>query len=416
MLFDQLSALPAIPPTRLIELAHEERLAIRDTALRALGRLDDASQGVPTLLDSLNDDRARIAIYVLRRAILAMPAEKAFIMLNTVPLQRVTVAKEVIRLLGDLASEEAYRMLLTLYAREDLHRDVRIALLRALWMYLEDSETWDIMESAAQSPDVAIAKSVVRIPSDRLSPKAQQHLLAVLALLLSHTEPEVRQATLERCTSLPINDTEKVLFPKILTALASHFPDERNVAAQALFATYTGKSAPAVSQAIAVLLPRRQALQNVVLHLQGVLLSNKRLHLPTAYAVLDVLEQDALVTRLSLGIAITILPIGELVTYFTRLATNGRLHAGVLAYACTTLENPQGRTDLADFIHLEETFRSSSDERLRRLAFAALVGLARSAQGWTEECLTLQRQYRSDPSLLVADVALFTRSPLDNEE
>jgi hypothetical protein len=28
----------------------------------------------------------------------------------------------------------------------------------------------------------------------------------------------------------------------------------------------------------------------------------------------------------------------------------------------------------------------------------------------------LQRQYRNDPSLLVADAALFTRSPLDNEE
>ncbi len=412
----QLSALPAIPPTRLIELAHEERVAIRDTALRALGRLDDASQGVPTLLDSLNDDRARIAIYVLRRAILTMPVEKAFAMLNAVPLQRITVAKEVIRLLGDLASEEAYRMLLAMYGKEELHRDVRVALLRALWTHLEYSETWEVMESAAQSSDAAIAKSVARIPSDRLSSTAQQRLLAVLALLLSHPEPEVRQATLERCIFLPITDAEKVLFPKIIIALTSRFPDERNVAAQAIFATYTGRYASATGQAITTLLLRWQALQNVVLHLQRVLLANKRLHMPTAYAVLDVLEQDALATRLSIGIAITALPIEELVTYFTRLADNGRLHAGVLAYACTMLENPQGRTDPADFTHLEEALRSNSDERLRRLAFAALVGLARTAQGWTDECLALQCQYRIDPSLLVAEVALFTRSPLDNEE
>ncbi len=411
----QLAALPAVAPTRLIELAHDKRLAIRDTALRALGRLDDVSQGVPTLLDSLNDDRARIAIYVLRRAVLAMPAEKAFIMLNAVPLQRVTVAKEVIRLLGDLASEEAYRMLLTMYGKEELHRDVRVALLRALWTYLEDSETWEVIENAAQSSDAAIAKSVARIPSERLSPTAQQHLLAVLALLLSHPEPEVRQATLERCISLPITDTEKVLLPKILTALTSRFPDERNAAAQAIFATYTGKYASAVGQAVTTLLPRHRALQDAVLHLQRVLLTNKRLHMPTAYTVLDALEQDALATRLSLGIAITALPVEELVIYLTRLAANGRLHAGVLAYACTMLENPRCRTDLADFIHLEKTFRSSSDERLRRLAFAALVGLASTAQGWTEECLTLQRQYRSDLSLFVADAALFTRSPLDDE-
>ncbi|MBV9258741.1 MAG: hypothetical protein JO215_12055 [Ktedonobacteraceae bacterium] len=412
---NQLSALPAVPPTRLIELAHEKRLAIRDTALRTLGRLDDTSQGVPTLLDSLNDDRARIAIYVLRRAILTMPAEKAFTLLNTVPLQRVTVAKEVLRLLGGLAFEEAYRKLIAMCSKEELHRDVRVALLRALWTHLEYNETWEIMENAAQSTDAAIAKSVARIPSDRLSSTAQQHLLAVLALLLSHPEPEVRQVTLERCISLPITDPEKVLFPKILIVLTSRFPDERNAAALATFATYTGKYAPAVAQAITTLLPRHRALQDAVLHLQQILQSNKRLHMPTAYAVLEVLKQDAHATRLSLGLAITALPIEEFIAYFTSLATGEKLHAGTLSHACAILESHYWRTDAADFTHLEEAFRHRPDERLRPLAFAALVGLAHTAQGWTEECLALQRQYRIDPSLLVAEAALFTISPLDNE-
>src|ERR1019366_6395989 len=124
-----------------------------------------------------------------------------------------------------------------------------------------------------------VAKSVARIPADRLSLAAQQNLLVVLALLLSHAEPEVRQATLERCVSLPITDAEKILFPEMLTALASRFPDERNVAAKALFATYTGKYASAVGQAITTLLPRRRALQDVIFHFQRALLSNKRLHM-----------------------------------------------------------------------------------------------------------------------------------------
>ncbi len=412
----QLSALPAIQPTRLIELAHEERLAVRDTTLRALGRLDDPGQGVPTLLDALNDDRARIAIYVLRGAILEMPERQALSLLRDVPVQRVTVAKEVIRLLGELASQEAYRMLLAMYGREDLHRDARVALLRALWTHLEDGESWAIMEGAAQSPDAAIAKSVARIPSDRFSPAAQRRLLTVLALLLRHVEPEVRLATLERCISLPITDTDKVLFPAILTALTSRFPDEQGTAARAIFATYTGKSAPAIGQAITTLLPRRKALQNTVFYLQQALLSNKRLHIPTAYAVLAVLEQDTLATRLSIMIAITVLPIEELIAYFARLATEGTLHAGLLAYACTMLESSDARTDPAEFAHLERALRNSPDERLRRLAFAALIGLARTAQGWTQDCLTLQQQYRSDSSPLVAEFALFTISPLDYEE
>ena len=411
----QLSALPAIPPTRLIKLASDERLAIRDTALRALGRLDDTGQSVPTLLDSLNDDRARIAIYVLRRTLLEMPEGQALSLLQDVPMQRVTVAKEVIRLLGELASEAAYRLLLTMYGREDLHRDARVALLRALWTHLESSETWSIMESAAQSPDPAIAKSVSRIPSDRLSLTAQQRLLAVLALLLQHSEPEVRIAALERCIALPITDTQRVLFPGILTALNSRLPDEQRVAAQALFATYTGRYAAAIAQAITIMLPRRIALQNTVLYLQQALVANKRLHLPTAYAVLDVLKQDVLATRLSIMLAVTALPIEELIAYFIQLATENTLHAGLLAYACTLLENPQTRTDPADLARVEGALRTSSDERLRRLAFAALLGLAHTAQGWTQEYLTLQQQYRSDPSPLVAEFALFTASPLDSD-
>ena len=412
----QLSALPAIPPTRLIELASDERLAIRDTALRALGRLDDAGQAVPTLLSSLNDDRARIAIYVLRRAVLAMPEKQAVSLLRDVPLRRVTVAKEVVRLLGELASDEAYRMLLAMNGREELHRDTRVALLRALWTHLEQSESWSIMESAAQSSDPVLAKSVARIPSDRLSLLAQKRLLTVLALLLHHFEPEVRMATLERCISLPITDAEKVLFPSLLMALNSRLLDEQNAAVQAIFATYTGKYAPAISQAITTLLPRRRALQNAVLHLQQVLLANKRLHMPTAYAVLDVLKQDILATRLSIAIAVAALPVEELMAYFARLVAENELHAGLLAYACTMLESSRVRADPADLTRLENAFRTNADERLRRLAFSALLGLTHTAQGWTQEYLTLQQQYRSDPSPLVAESALFTISPLDNED
>ncbi len=410
----QLAALPAVPPTRLIELASKKQLATRDTALRALGQLDDTGRGLPTLLDALNDDRARIAIYVLRRAVLDMPARQAISLLKDVPLQRVTVAKEVLRLLGELETEEAYALLLQRNAQEDLHRDVRIALLRALWSHLHRDETWEIMQRAAQSPDTAIAKSVARIPSERLSLSTQQRLLAVLAQLLQHPDPEVRQTTLERCHSLPVTDADNVLFPHILTALTSYIPDEQSAAARAIFATYTGKHAPAIGKAITTLLPRHKALQNTISYLELVLRMNKRLHLPTAYTVLNVLEQDALVTRLHINIAILSLPVEELIVYFTRLVSSERFHAGLLAYTCTQLEGVRNALSVADLTQMEQAFRSSTDERLRRFAFAVLVALSCTAQGWSEERLALHRHYRSDPAPLVAEVALFTPSPLDN--
>src|SRR5207249_732153 len=55
----QLAALPMIDPRRLARLARRGHLAVRDAALRALGRLD-ADQGVATLIEALGDDRARV--------------------------------------------------------------------------------------------------------------------------------------------------------------------------------------------------------------------------------------------------------------------------------------------------------------------------------------------------------------------
>ncbi|MDP9352526.1 MAG: hypothetical protein M3P51_13450, partial [Chloroflexota bacterium] len=153
----QLAALPDVEPRRLVQLAEvrNTRLALRDAALRALGQLD-AGQGVEPLLDALSDDRGRVAIYALRGALLEMPAERAMELLRGVPMERVTVAKEVVRLLGELDSEQAYRELLLLDGRE-LHRDVRVALLRAFWGHAERAETWPSLERAAASPDAAVA-------------------------------------------------------------------------------------------------------------------------------------------------------------------------------------------------------------------------------------------------------------------
>ena len=58
MAINQLAALPAIEPARIIGLADAQntRLAARDVALRALGRLD-SGQGIATLLEAFDDDR-----------------------------------------------------------------------------------------------------------------------------------------------------------------------------------------------------------------------------------------------------------------------------------------------------------------------------------------------------------------------
>ncbi|MCE9580023.1 MAG: hypothetical protein K8W52_43305, partial [Deltaproteobacteria bacterium] len=99
--------------THAIRFASDKRPPVREIAVRALPRLD-AGAGVPVLIECLGDDRARHAIYALRRVLAEMRRERVLAALRAVPTTKVTVAKEVVRLLGELGGDDAYAELLAL--------------------------------------------------------------------------------------------------------------------------------------------------------------------------------------------------------------------------------------------------------------------------------------------------------------
>jgi hypothetical protein len=409
----QLAAMPAIPPARLVQLAGDRRPAVRDAALRALGRLD-AGQGAPALLEALADDRARIAIYALRGSLLDMPAERALALLRGVSLDRITVAKEVVRLLGDLRLEEAYRDLLALDDR-DLHRDVRVALLRALWNHLEREETWPILERAAQLPDPALAAIVGRTPADRLSAAGQRRLTLLIATLLGHPEPRVRLSVLARCVQLPVADPEQALLPRLLEGMGSTQPDESAAAARAVFTTYTAQDSHVAGRAVGTLLHNRRALQTTVHTLQSSLAWSREHLLPAARAVLQAMAADPLTASLRVELAAHALPWEELAELLAEMARSGELHAEALMTAAQAIHTAASRTDAVRLTSLDLEFFSSEDERLRRLGLAALAALAGPPRGWNDERLARLEAYRADSSPLVAAAAQFTLPPVEND-
>ncbi|HLW00278.1 MAG TPA: hypothetical protein VKT82_16545 [Ktedonobacterales bacterium] len=404
---EQLGALPAIPPTRLIALAHvNAKLTVRDRALRSLGRLD-AGQGIPTLLEAMGDERARIAIYALRGALLEMPTARAAEVLRGVPLDKVTVAKEVVRLLGELPGEAGYLDLLAMEAR-DLHRDVRVALLRAFWDHLEQEKTWPILERAARSADPAIAAGVVRIPADRLSPGAQRRLAALIALLLAHPDPKVRLDTLQRVAQLPLTDVEQALVSPLFSALESPLPDECMAAADAIFTTYVGRDAALIANAIERIINHRRAIVTVSHVLQKAIWQSRSQMLPTARAVLAALRADPLTAAIQANLAIIALPWEDVLDILSNLAASNTLHSEALMAAVQAIQSAARRPDAAGLARLEETLRQNDDERLRRLGLAALVALAEPPRGWDQGRLALLQAYRADSAALVAAAAQFT--------
>lgn len=418
-----LALLPALPVTSLIPLARHQNSLIRTTALFTLSRLD-GSEVMPELLAALQDSRARIAIVALRPLLLRMPPAQALAHLRTVPQTRVTVAKETVRLLGELASEKAYRALLAL-EQQELHRDVRIALLTTLWKHIRYAETWAIMERAIQDPDTQIA--VAAIPPASLSwnnknvPQRiaatgltwHQHFLRLAALLLQHPERQIRFQILWRYTPrynqayrLQGTDSEQRVLPLLAQIIETSSKDECEKAIPVLFALCSPQDSDLVCRLFRLRLHTLDILEEMVDALDD-FGTDERLR-PIIRAVMDVLATSPVTTLLRLQLAISSFPVAELLAFFVDLVAKNELHAKALTQACEYIDRGFTRFDLSELEHLEKTLAASEDERLRYLALALLLEQAQRAGSWSEAYLARLQQYRADRSLMVATEAQFT--------
>ena len=131
-------------------------------------------------------------------------------LLARVPRGKVTVAKEIIRLAGDLRTDDAFAFLARIEGDGKLHPDVAIALMRAYWNFLEHPEVWQRLHAAAREQP-ALARATIRIPPTGLSPDGQRALSRHLALLLGHADAQVRKETLERLIAMPPGEGEPSL-------------------------------------------------------------------------------------------------------------------------------------------------------------------------------------------------------------
>jgi hypothetical protein len=244
--------------TPILPFASDPRQPVREMAIRGLPWLD-SRQGVPVLIEALGDARARWAIYALRKVFSELRRDEVLAELRAVPTTKVTVAKEVVRLLGEMGGEEAYRELLAL-DRPGTHRDVRIALLRALWDHLEAPETWAVFARAVQDPDWIVASKLADIPLGRLSDEAEDRVVGLLSTILGRAEPEARLDLLKRAAHLPLRDLQRSLFRRLVAHLDVSAPDEAAVALAAVLQRMQGVEVPSVSRRLGELLPRRQHL------------------------------------------------------------------------------------------------------------------------------------------------------------
>jgi len=387
------------PADALCALADDPRPAVREKALRVMARCD-AGQGVATLLQCLDDARARIAIYGLRRALKDIPPARVVALLSAVPLRKVTVAKEVLRILGELRHDAAYALLLEVDGRT-IHRDVRIALLRALWDHLEREPTWAVFARAVAADDWVMASRLGDIPADRLTASSDRRLSALLAKVLDRPEPEARIDLLQRASVLAVRDPDRLFLRACGERLGSPYDDEVRAAMRALTSRADEGDMAALGPMVAAVREDVRALTVGLDALLSLPLRTRAVWTQAGAAAERALEGDRRLTALRVRCASawrTPADWGEWVLSLveegaTDTDTLRAIEAGVAALPVTALRG------------LVERWSGSRAPALRRAAVWALERDAGPKRGWTPERLAALKALQADGTAEVAGAA-----------
>ena len=389
--------------------ATDERAAVQEKAIRVLARCD-AGQGVPTLLACLDDARARFAIYGLRRALFELAPVRAVELLADAPMRKVTVAKEVVRLLGELRTPAAVARLDALAAGA-LHRDVRIALLRALWDHLDRPETWAIFERAAVDPDWITASRLADIPADRLTVDTDRRLAALLATIIGRPEPEARIDLLRRAGWVAVVDRERAFLAACRARLASPFDDEVTAAMGAVMARSTEADVAALAAELAGLRRDPRAL-----HVAGAALARHDVRSRASWqacarALAEVAADDPRWSALAVTATGALVDPAALTAMLARLAGAGALDHDALVAAGPAVATIRDEDRAA----LRAALAASPHAAVRRVAVMALAADAGPGRGWTPERLAALAALRADPSPTVAGAAARAWPPREDD-
>lgn len=195
----RLARMPVTTAETLAPYLGERDVSMAEAALGALGWIDRPASALPLLLNQMEGDRARVAMYTLPRVVRLLPArtlDAAMIALLDAPGSRLTARKEAIRLLGASRSELALQRLQIELARPDLHRDLAIAIGHAGASLLDVPEGLALLEAIARHPHPEVARSLLQRPVSVVYPSARPAYARLVLGLVTHAELRVRKEAL----------------------------------------------------------------------------------------------------------------------------------------------------------------------------------------------------------------------------
>jgi hypothetical protein len=186
------AGLPGRDPTAVSDLIAGEDVLFAEAALAGLADGDRPDLALPVLLDNVHGDRARVAVFAAARCARDVaPADLAGILHGAlVEAPKVTVRKEVVRLLSVMRVPGAVEALTAAWHRDGQHRDVKVAIAVALRDWLDDPRSWTLLEAAAVE-ERHVAEALLDANPYRVREPDRERYGALVRGLTRHPDPEV---------------------------------------------------------------------------------------------------------------------------------------------------------------------------------------------------------------------------------
>ncbi|WPB82239.1 hypothetical protein KYC5002_24375 [Archangium violaceum] len=178
--------------------------SMAETSLGALARLDRPESALPVLLEHLDGDRAHVAIQTVARLMERVSPGCRTATLSALLARdglKVTVHKEVVRMLGTARDGHSLALLRQQWDSPRLHRDVRIAAGHAARRLLDTEESaWEMVEAMVRSPDPYVAGSLLKQRPEALPLRLRPRYAALVLRLAEHPDADVRREALGALT------------------------------------------------------------------------------------------------------------------------------------------------------------------------------------------------------------------------
>jgi len=183
-----------------------EEVPIQEAALAATAWLDRIGATLPVLLQHMDSDRARIAMYAMLRCARLVPAIELSATLVSIlsdEKAKITVQKETIRLLGQFPTDEGMQLIKQLAAKETIHRDVAIAVGHAARSQMDSiEEVWPILLEMTASTNPHVVESLLDQQSHWLSQKTRLRYAGLILTIAQHPISHIRRAAFAKMTGL----------------------------------------------------------------------------------------------------------------------------------------------------------------------------------------------------------------------